>query len=65
MGLFGDVFKLGKIVLSETTKSKGGFFPKRHGQMDGVDKECYKESMEYYSSFGEDGPAAHVTSVRD
>jgi hypothetical protein len=48
MGLFGDVFKLGKIVLSETTKSNRRPSLKRHGQMDGVDRECYKSWMDYY-----------------
>ena len=36
MGLFGDVFKLGKIVLSEATKSNSRP-ARRRGQMAGVD----------------------------
>ncbi|MCU0613548.1 MAG: hypothetical protein MUD09_00540 [Desulfobacterales bacterium] len=63
MGLFGDVFKLGKIVLSETTKSHRRPSLKRHGQMAGVDRECYDDLMDYYKSNGEDGPAAHVSAV--
>jgi hypothetical protein len=62
MGLFGDVFKLGKIVLSEATKSNSRI-SRRRGQMAGVDRECYKDWMDYYKENGEDVPAAHVSAV--